>query len=318
MERLWLRRVSDIETDICARMGSAAPENEDCGPRAWANALTGQSAFGVNGAQNAGGPMLPIYYINMANRPDRRAFMERQLASMGLAGIRIEAVTEADISQEDADRYCNSDRPTFLRKRELGCTLSHERAWQAMLDIGAPAALVLEDDAEISRLLPAFLNEAEAIDADLIRIETTGARVRVYPIASRGDSGVAVRGFRSTPMGTAGYVIKAEAARRLLGHRGLRERQTDLALYNPFEEPGRSLKRVLTDPALCRQLGAGADAGRSDIAHDVVPHAYARKHPVSHAVLRLQRYLKRGVRNLIDDLAQRGRLERRIIPYAQE
>lgn len=270
------------------------------------------------GRKMHGVSMLPIYYINMATRPDRRDFMEQQLDSMGLIGTRIEAVTEADISEDDAKRYCNTDHPSFLRKRELGCTLSHERAWQAMIDIEAPAALVLEDDAEISPLLPAFLEEAGTIDADLIRIETTGAHVRVYPIVSRGKSGVAVRGFRSTPMGAAGYIIKADAAKRLLGHPGLRERHTDLALYNPFEEPGRSLTRVLTDPALCRQLGAKTDAGRSDIAHDIVPHTYARNHPISNATRRLQRYLKRGVRNVIDDLAQRRQLERRIIPFAEK
>ncbi|WP_425430654.1 glycosyltransferase family 25 protein [Devosia naphthalenivorans] len=36
--------------------------------------------------------MLPIYYINLASRPDRREYMDGQLAKLGLRGQRIEAV----------------------------------------------------------------------------------------------------------------------------------------------------------------------------------------------------------------------------------
>lgn len=108
--------------------------------------------------------LLPIFYINLASRPDRREFMERQLAELGLIGHRIEAVTADEISDADAERYCNSGKPTFLRKRELACTQSHERAWTAMIDGDHAVALILEDDAELSPLLPAFLNEASAVD----------------------------------------------------------------------------------------------------------------------------------------------------------
>src|SRR5690606_32587268 len=36
---------------------------------------------------------LPIFYINLAARRDRREFMESQLRAMGMAAVRIEAVT---------------------------------------------------------------------------------------------------------------------------------------------------------------------------------------------------------------------------------
>lgn len=246
--------------------------------------------------------------------------MERQLDALGLSGGRIEAVTAGDITPADAERYCNNGNPTFLRAKELACTLSHERAWQAMLDGNHEAALILEDDAELSPLLPSFLDEAGAVDADLIRIETTGARMRVYPVLATGRSGVSIRKFRSTPMGAAGYILKASAVNKLLGNTELRRRHLDLALYNPFEQPGALLSRVITDPALCRQLGVGdqqkADVGRSDIAHDLVPHVYAQKRPVSYLWFRLRRHLKKGLRNVVDDFAQRPNgLERRVIPF---
>lgn len=265
--------------------------------------------------------MLPIFYINLAMRPDRRDFMDRQLADLGLIGRRIEAVTGEEVSQEDAERYCNVNAPSFLRRRELACTLSHERAWRAMLDEGHDAALFLEDDAVLSPLLPAFLAEVHAIDADLVRIEKS-KRIRVYPVRDTGPSGVSIREFRSTPMGAAGYILKASAARQLLGHPGLRRRQVDLALYDPFEQPGASLSRVITDPALCRQLGSQdpetTPVGRSDLAHDSVQHVFAEKRPLSFLWFKLRHGVVTGLRNTLDHLAQQPRgLERRAVLFHQ-
>ena len=264
--------------------------------------------------------MFSIYYINLASRADRREYMETQLTKLGLTAQRIEAVTPAELSALDIEQYCNPQKPTFLRQTELSCTLSHERAWQAMLETDADRALILEDDVELSRLLPAFLEDARAIDADLIRVETTGNATRVFPITSTGKSGVAVRPFRSTPTGSAGYLIRASAARSMLGSVALRQRHMDLALYSPFEEPGSLLTRVLTDPAMCRQLNMteqkSVELARSDIAYNQTPHAFAEVHPVRFFVHKFQRNLRRGWRNARDHVAQqKNGLERRVIPF---
>ena len=42
--------------------------------------------------------MIPLYYVNLASRPDRREFMDAQFARVGLAATRIEAVTPAATS----------------------------------------------------------------------------------------------------------------------------------------------------------------------------------------------------------------------------
>lgn len=262
----------------------------------------------------------PIFFINLARRPDRRRYMEAQLAALGLVGTRIEAVTPADLTAEDIERYCNTERPSFLRQNELSCTLSHEKAWRMMIEGGHERALILEDDAELSDMLPAFLAEAGSIDADMIRIETTGAAMRIFPLVSTGPSGISVHPFRSTPMGTAGYVIRADAARRILGHPDLRYRHLDLALFNPFMEPGSLLKRVMTNPALCRQLGVNdqrtAEVGHSDIANTDIPHQYALKHPIRARSRKAWRTLKSSLRNVSDHFAQRSKgLERKVIPF---
>ncbi len=121
-------------------------------------------------------------------------------------------------------------------------------------------------------------------------------------------------------MGSAGYVIRASAAQRIRGSVSLRERHTDLALYSPFDEPGSLLTRVLSDPALCRQLNMtdqkSTDVARSDIAENLVRHQFAEEHPIRFFAFKFGKGLRKGLRNAADHFAQQKKgLERRVIPF---
>ncbi len=41
---------------------------------------------------------IPVYYINVASRVDRRQFMEEQFARLGIAAERVDAVTPLEVS----------------------------------------------------------------------------------------------------------------------------------------------------------------------------------------------------------------------------
>jgi glycosyl transferase family 25 len=267
--------------------------------------------------------MLPIYYINLAKRTDRRAFMDDQLAALGLKGTRVEAVTPADLTQDEIDSYCDGRKPRYLRRNELACTKSHERAWQMMIDAGQERALILEDDAELSPKLPGFLAELDRFDFDIVRLEATGPTIRVFPPVARSEGGIDLRPFRSTPVGAAGYILKQSAARQLLGHPAFRVLQTDLVLYNPFDAPGAGLSRVQTVPGLCQQLGGThvdkREVGRSDIAHVDERHIFAIEHPVRFRWIRFRAGLKKGLRNALDHFASKKQgLTRMRIPFADK
>lgn len=55
--------------------------------------------------------MLPIFFINMASRPDRLQHVEQQLDALGLTATRVEAVTPRDFSAAleggDALAWCD-------------------------------------------------------------------------------------------------------------------------------------------------------------------------------------------------------------------
>lgn len=266
--------------------------------------------------------MLPIYYINLASRSDRRQFMEEQFARLGLTATRIEALTPADLSESDVAAYCDPLKPNYMSPNMFSCAMSHERVWQTMLAAGDNQALILEDDAELSSLLPHFLEAVGNFSEELIRIETTGARTRVYSAHEVTQKGLSVRRFRSTPMGSAGYVLRRSAAEKLLGHPRFRTLAIDLAMYSPFEEPGALLTRSLVDPALCRQLGTQregqSEIGRSNIdTKQVLPRTYADLHPVKNAVARMRRKLRTSLRNAVDHVReQRNGLTSKHIDFA--
>jgi GR25 family glycosyltransferase involved in LPS biosynthesis len=265
--------------------------------------------------------VVSIYYINLASRPDRREFMENQLASLGLVGTRIEAATPADLTAEELALYCDSGKPKYLRPRELACSRSHARVWEAMLANADDYALVLEDDAELSPMLPGLLSEVAAIGVDVVRLEATGRRLRLLPAEKTTVGGVSLHPFRSTPAGSAGYIINSRAAQTLLGHPAFNERQTDLALYNPFLQPALSLTRLQTLPGMVRQLGPDhpvmRSVGKSDIAYVEERHEFKFRHPVKFRWMRIRDGLIDGVRNARDHMALRKLgLFRKAIPFA--
>src|SRR4051812_45910540 len=99
----------------------------------------------------------PIYYINLANRPERRDFMERQFARLGLVAQRIEAATVADVPADAISWGGHPHNPWPMMPGELPVNYSHRKFWQALVASGALSAVILEDDAVMDDTLPAIL-----------------------------------------------------------------------------------------------------------------------------------------------------------------
>jgi glycosyl transferase family 25 len=172
------------------------------------------------------------YFINTDAATDRRAFMEGQLESLGLEAERIRAVTPNDLTPDEIRRAYNPRRRVQLRRGETCCSVSHLRALVAFVATGQPYALILEDDANLSRSMPEFLAaiEAEGGACDLIRIESFLDPVRLAPKARRvGD--FALHRLYCVPAGSAGYIISARLARQVLTDPKFLHEPMDWALY---------------------------------------------------------------------------------------
>lgn len=197
----------------------------------------------------------------MASRPDRREHVERQLAALGLVATRIEAVTptEADLQPQSP-----------LSPGELGCSRSHQKIWQLLIEQAIPAALILEDDVLLSEQLPGVLADPGLLTGvDAIQMETRQTSAMIGPLVPTGVGGMARGRLMSSSMGSAAYVMTGALARRLVAHPQVDSLPLDTLL---FGRPGSLFyeARIFQSvPALAIQLdqtvGGRKGAGRSDL-----------------------------------------------------
>lgn len=106
--------------------------------------------------------MLPIFYINLATRPDRNEQITQQLAQLNLKAERITAVNGSLLTEQET-RFVNQEQFLLNTKRkitngEIGCAMSHRLIWQKMLDDNLDYALILEDDVVLDKELLTLLN----------------------------------------------------------------------------------------------------------------------------------------------------------------
>ncbi len=158
-----------------------------------------------------------IAYINLDTRPDRRQFMEKQLADLGLSAARLDATSPATTTI----RPIVTDHPDMgvrppMTPNEVACLESHSRVWRQAVDSDSELTLVLEDDVVLSPEVVEFLGRVEtSTDWDLLRLETNFHSVRL------GASEIIVGGRTARRLmqpqsGAGAYLLTRRAADRFL------------------------------------------------------------------------------------------------------
>lgn len=214
--------------------------------------------------------MVPIYYINLSSRQDRRAFMERQFEQLGVNAERVEAVTPDQITVADLEPHLDKSNPYAASPGEVACALSHRRAWATMLERGQSAALVLEDDVTLSSWLRSTLTAGlpESTGAGIVRLERSTRKVALGQIRSNVADRITVRTLLSTDYGAAAYLMTDWMARRILADPRFRAMTVDGYLFMRGSPIFPSRDIVQCDPAPCEQLRSSAmdvPPARSDL-----------------------------------------------------
>lgn len=153
------------------------------------------------------------FVINLARNPERKAAMECLLAA---SGLDVEFLTAVDGAALDRAGLSGSDASTQLSNGELGCYLSHVKAWQRVVQDNLSFALILEDDVDAREHLASVCGELERlpIEFDMIRLSS------IMPVA--GTEVVKLSKEHSlilphkNPSGAHGYLISRRGAARLL------------------------------------------------------------------------------------------------------
>lgn len=165
---------------------------------------------------------VPIYVLSLVTAPERRAAMARHLGGMGLAHELIDGVDGRLMAEEERASLLKPG--VTLRAGEVGCYLSHAKAWRRIADGPAQMGLVLEDDARLAESIVPLLREGlRPCDFDYLFLDVDDhnyATLIAYDAATRCDIG---HGHQSYALSGGGegahaYVITREEARRRLEH----------------------------------------------------------------------------------------------------
>lgn len=210
----------------------------------------------------------PVHVINMAANVTRLDHAARSLARAGIAFERFEAVDGRALEEAEVARVydAKANRRRFrhpLIRPEIGCYLSHVALWRRIAASPAPGAVILEDDLAAAPDLAAVL-DALAADTgawDIVKLYARNPRLAVHgrrPLAPGRDIAIP----RRVPSTTLGYVIRREAAARLL--------ETSLPFSRPIDEDhkfvwehGLAIAVVVPPP-----LSTGVEAAETGTIHD--------------------------------------------------
>lgn len=178
--------------------------------------------------------MWPTYVINLDRDSSRLAACGTMLDAAGIGWQRIAAVNGRTLDPEDLARVYDADANRRRAKYplvapEIGCYLSHLRAWQALADSGASGAVVLEDDftltGDLAAVIAALSRDEGAWDiAKLFSFRPEARLARGRPLTAGTRIGFPYR----VPSTTLGYAIRADAARRLIAQ--------SLPFFRPIDE----------------------------------------------------------------------------------
>ncbi len=108
---------------------------------------------------------LPLHVISLPGSNERQAFIAGQLEGQGLPfswldGVNGRALDAAEKALLYSEEKAVRQGGRALSPGEVGCALSHLKAYRTFLDSGAELALVLEDDAA---LRPDFRSMLEGV-----------------------------------------------------------------------------------------------------------------------------------------------------------
>ncbi len=232
----------------------------------------GRAGEGGQVRDPAAGPLWLV--VNLDRSPDRLSAMAASLGALGIAFTRVPAVDgralPATVPGVDPALYRRSHGRDVL-PGEVGCALSHLRALSLFLRSSHRHAVVLEDDALVTRAaadaVAALVAPGAPDDWDLVKLAAHHARfgVPLRRLSGAGSPGLRLCAMPYRAAGSAAYLVdRAAAAALLAGLLPLRF-PYDIAFERGWDF-GLRVRAVLPPPVttapvaptLAREAGMGA------------------------------------------------------------
>ena len=163
-----------------------------------------------------------IFIISLPRAQERRVTMAAQMNALGLPYTFVDGVDGQALDLPNHPAYARAKRlllcGTELTPGELGCLLSHRAACERILELGLPAAVVLEDDAILDASFPTVVQALcrSIVPWDMVPFLARAKTARLSrSIAPLCGPHMLSRPY-GTPGGTYGYMLTAHAAARMV------------------------------------------------------------------------------------------------------
>nr|WP_179999033.1 MULTISPECIES: glycosyltransferase family 25 protein [Acinetobacter] len=189
-----------------------------------------------------------ILIINLKTSQDRLDFQKKQFEKLGLNFEVLDAFSVADLSEEQYQKLgFGWQRP--LRKVEVACFLSHQKAWEEVLKKNEPC-LILEDDAVLASNTKEILKKIEEHhiqDVDLINLEVRSRKkiISRTPVFTLDEVQLKLYSLYQDRTGAAGYILYPSGAQKLLD----RLARTAPAIADGFIFSAYELQCLQAEPA---------------------------------------------------------------------
>jgi len=192
---------------------------------------------------------MTILIISLTGAIQRREFQMQQLSALNLDFKFLDATPVEDIDETIyRQHYQDWQRP--LKTTEVACYYSHKHAWNEVIKSNQ-AALILEDDALLSKCVPKLLEELRNKKGiDLINFENRGRKKFVSRSAEKIVCNSKLLRLYLDRAGAAGYLLWPSGAKKLLEC----EKNKGLALADAQIYNCRSLKSFQVEPSPIIQL----------------------------------------------------------------
>ncbi len=180
-----------------------------------------------------------LFVINLDRSPQRLAATRTQAEALGLALERVPAVDGTKLTEAELQHHYCADRNrrdyhSQLSAGEIGCYLSHRRAWQLILERDLDYAVILEDDvileADFGHALD-LLPQAGR-NWDVIKL---GAVKRRPIVDFRLLGGFGLCRYKKTPISAYAQVVSRLGAQKLLQREERFSRPVDVDLQHVWE-----------------------------------------------------------------------------------
>ncbi|MFW5654065.1 MAG: glycosyltransferase family 25 protein [Roseicyclus sp.] len=237
-----------------------------------------------------------IFVINLDRRPDRLAFMAGQLGAMGLPWERVSAHDKESVADDLlATEVALTGHRVAMGRGSQACALTNFDIFRRIVAEDLPAAVILQDDVELSPDLAPYLTALDWLPEGigLVQFEKYGRS------ASRRLVGPALgpmplphhslHRLHSRTAGAACYLITQAAARRILAEKPLLDMPIDHFLFSPNVSPlFHRLGVAILRPALARQRE------EADLASDLAAERRGRRKSLALRLRRLWQDLNRA------------------------